>query len=236
MLQILSRMENEVQFSPVSANIFSAVQAAPAKYDFRAKQYDWLVGTDIFNLLHWNIRTKHLKEFAGKAILSSQGQLLDIGCGSLTQTANHYLHSPNRCILLDQSVNMLRVGESRLTKNGRKSLLPNLKLIQADAFNLPFAKEHFDVLCSFGTLHLFDDKRAFLQAVLPFLKVGGEFYFLVMTNKYLNSRLFMGSLRFLGEFGKVCSPPELLALFDGMNCQLEWYMKGSVLFIKGKKL
>jgi ubiquinone/menaquinone biosynthesis C-methylase UbiE len=206
-----------------------------AKYDFRARKYEWLVASNWFNILHWNTQPKYYTAFAKEAILENIGKLIDIGCGGLSQTYALYQQTDNDCTLIDRSIEMLKVAEQRLM-NSENCIPSNIHLLQGDAFKLPFAENSFDILCSFGTLHLFDDKKYFVENILKVLKPNGKFYFLVMTNQYLNSRIFMNVLSWFGEFRKICSAKQLLSIFPTEKYRTESYMKGSVLFIKGKKI
>ena len=52
---------------------------------------------------------------------------------------------------------------------------PNVHIIQADIFNLPFKNEVFDHMYSIGVLHHTPDTKKAFNSVLPFLKKGGEF-------------------------------------------------------------
>ncbi|HEX9827613.1 MAG TPA: methyltransferase domain-containing protein [Flavobacteriaceae bacterium] len=220
----------------VTDNITTALQQPEnAKYDFRAPYYEWMVKSNWFNLLHWNTAPKHYTEFAKDAIINQSGKLIDVGCGGLAQTYSLYQKTENECTLIDRSIGMLKMARKRLI-NTNHNIPPNIVLLQGDAFNLPFSDNSFDILCSFGTIHLFDNKKMFIERILKVLKPKGHFYFLVMTSKYPNSRLFMNLLRQFGEFGKVCSESELLALFPTDKYIIDSYMKGSVLFIKGQKL
>jgi len=52
---------------------------------------------------------------------------------------------------------------------------PNVHIIQADIFNLPFKNEVFDHMYSIGVLHHTPDTKKAFKSVVPFLKKGGEF-------------------------------------------------------------
>ncbi len=220
----------------IAEDIYTSFQQAKsAKYDFRAPYYEWTVKSNWFNVLYWNTLPKYYTEFAKDAIINKTGKLIDIGCGGLSQTFSLYSKTNNECTLIDRSVGMLKMARKRLIKSNGKIPI-NIHLLQSDAFNLPFEESSFDILCSFGTIHLFDDKRKFIESILKVLKPGGYFYFLTMTNKYFNSRVFMNTLRKFGEFGTVCSVKEILELFSENKYTIGSYTKGSVLFIKGQKL
>jgi SAM-dependent methyltransferase len=51
----------------------------------------------------------------------------------------------------------------------------NVHIIQADIFDLPFKEDHFDHMYSIGVLHHTPDTRKAFNAVIPYLKKGGEF-------------------------------------------------------------
>lgn len=220
----------------VTEDIYTSFQQPEsAKYDLRAPYYEWTVKSNWFNAIFWNTLPKHFTEFAKEAIIDKSGKLIDIGCGGLSQTYSLYSKTRNDCTLIDHSLGMLKMARQRLMKSNGK-VPSNIHLLQSDAFNLPFQENSFDFLCSFGTIHLFDEKEFFIESILKILKPGGQFYFLTMTNKHINSRIFMNVLRQFGEFGTVCSVKETLELFQENKYAVESFTKGSVLFIKGQKL
>jgi SAM-dependent methyltransferase len=51
----------------------------------------------------------------------------------------------------------------------------NVHIIQADIFDLPFRDDCFDHMYSLGVLHHTPDTRKAFNAVIPYLKSGGEF-------------------------------------------------------------
>lgn len=212
---------------------FPHVKGAP--YDLKARYYEKLVGTKLFNRFFWGTTPDDYKAFAKDAIVGSGKEILDIGCGGLAQTAQLYLSTDNNCTLADRSVGMLKVARQRLME--KTGAMPsNIQLLQTDAFHLPFADHTFDTICSFGTIHLFDNKQEFVNETLRVLKKGGRFYYLSMTSQTLISNLFMSALRWFNEFGIVCSAEETVALFDNDALKVNSYMKGSVVFISGEKI
>lgn len=50
---------------------------------------------------------------------------------------------------------------------------PNVHIIQADIFHLPFKNEIFDHIYSIGVLHHTPDTKKAFQSIIPFLKQGG---------------------------------------------------------------
>ncbi|WP_160712573.1 class I SAM-dependent methyltransferase [Chitinophaga solisilvae] len=229
-------MQYTDRFKEAAPGILSALEnTRGAAYDNKAIFYERLVSTMLFNKLCWNVNRDDFKKFAAMPVLQSAGNVLDIGCGGLAQTADLYSRTTHICTLLDRSLEMLRIAKGRLT--ARCGAIPsNITLLQANAFQLPFDDSSYDTICSFGTIHLFDNKQDFLHEMLRVLKPGGKFYFYTMTNETIISRLFMELLRLFNEFGVVLSRQQTCALFDSKTLSVQHYMKGSVLFIYGQKL
>jgi len=79
--QILEAVEN---------GIFTTLEADQRghEYDDKAKGYDALIGSAIYNKLIWGNRLADYRRFCEKALTSrSTGYVLDAGCGSLVFTA-----------------------------------------------------------------------------------------------------------------------------------------------------
>ena len=92
--------------------------------------------------------------------------VLDVGCGSgrFMQIAERY---GSDVIGIDLSF-AVEAANRNMGKH------PNIHILQADVFRLPFKKEIFDYIYSIGVLHHTPDtKKAFLS-VVPLLKQGGR--------------------------------------------------------------
>lgn len=222
-------------FKKIDTDIYSVLDKySGAAYDKKAKMYEKLVSNRTYNKIIWGTSPDDYKRFANKAIASSRGILLDAGCGGLIQTSDIYLKTINRCVLVDNSHEMLKIAKQRLTGSSDR-LAEHIKLLQADVFNLPFPNNTFDTVCSFGMIHLFNEKSEFINEVLRTLKNGGSFYFSSMTTKRRVSKLYMNQLRKINEFGELFSEEQTLSLFENKHLSKKAYMKGSMLFIEGRK-
>jgi ubiquinone/menaquinone biosynthesis C-methylase UbiE len=222
-------------FQKIDTNMYSVLgDYTGAAYDNKAMMYEKLVSKNLYNKIIWGTSPNDYKEFAQKAIGSTQGLLLDAGCGGLIQTSDIYLKAKNTCVLVDNSAEMLKIAKRRLG-NFSSNQSNNIHLVQADVFDLPFPNNTFDSVCSFGMIHLFDNKQAFVNEVLRTLKPGGAFYFSTMTTKRAISSFYMSQLRKMNEFGELYSENQTSALFDDVSLSFKTYMKGSMLFIEGRK-
>src|SRR5690606_7826430 len=222
-------------FKKIAPGIYSVLDNYEgAAYDNKAVLYEKLVSKKIYNKIIWGTSPEDYKKFAEKAINSSGGTLIDAGCGGLIQTSEIYLRAKDHCVLVDNSSEMLKIAKGRLTKQDEK-LSQHIHLLQADVFNLPFPDQVFDTVCSFGMIHLFDKKQEFVNETLRTLKSGGSFYYSTMTTKRPISKFYMGLLRKNNEFGELFSKEQTLSLFSDRNLSIVCYLKGSMLFIEGKK-
>lgn len=228
-------IENNNKLRKTKDGLFSVVDAPGiAAYDNKAKAYERIVRSKLYNQVIWGAQPKDYIHFAEKAILDTNGIILDVGCGGLAHTAAIYANRKQDCILLDQSIEMLRIAAKRL-KDLCQTIPQNICLLQADAFQLPFEDTRFENLASFGMIHCFDNKEAFLTEAFRVLKPGGNFYFTTMTSDRFTGRLYMRFLRKMGAFGEPINTVQTLALFKSHANGLSHYRVGSMLFIYGQK-
>ena len=77
--------------------------------------YDWVACNPIYNRLIWGYSVGKFVKIAHDALRSAvQGNVLDLGCGSLAFTAKTYIQYSERPVaLVDQSLKMLRIAKSR---------------------------------------------------------------------------------------------------------------------------
>ena len=98
---------------------------------------------------------------------------------------------------------------------------PNVHLIQADIFALPFREEIFDYVFSIGVLHHTTDTHKAFKSLLPFLKPGGEIAIWLYAKYYEGVQTISTFLR------KVTTrmPGRLVYYMAGMSVPL-YYLLG----------
>lgn len=219
----------------IEENIYSSLSSdGGSPYDSKAKVYEFLIGTFLYNKLMWGTTPANYADFARKAVKNCRGEILDIGCGGLSQTARVYSQIPNNLMLLDNSVEMLRIGKKRISDELGK-IPENIKFIHANAFELPFENESVENIVSFGMIHLFDNKQEYINSIFRVLKPGGNFYFSSLTSDRDFSKKYIRFLQKRNEFGEAMSSGETLTLISENAGNFEHYMSGSMIFIYGRK-
>ena len=165
--------------------------------------YDLIACNPIYNRLIWGYSVKIFPKIANDALWSTiEGNVLDLGCGSLAFTAKAYSQNTERPVVLaDQSLKMLRMAKSRLIKQNGK-VPDNLVFLHSDALHLPFQENAFTTIISENLLHCLDDTSLLLKQLKTILSKNGKIYFttLVKTN-----RLADKYLQALADGGKLIS-------------------------------
>jgi len=137
-------------------------------FDSVAQKYDLM--NDVMSLgLH-----RYWKAYTLQCARAKSGQVvLDIagGTGDLAKQFSHQVGAQGRVILADINANMLAVGRDHLINAGTPC---NIDYIQANAENLPFADNTFDIITiSFGLRNVTHQQNA-LESMLRVLKPGGQ--------------------------------------------------------------
>ncbi len=110
--------------------------------------------------------------------------ILDAGCGVGRHTYWAAKFDAREVIGIDFSEAVEASYEN--TKN-----LPNVHIIQADIYNLPFKKETFDFAFSIGVLHHLPDPEKGFQSIIPCIKKGGTYSIWVYGEKYNFSNVYI---------------------------------------------
>lgn len=100
---------------------------------------------------------------------------LDVGCGF-----GRHLCQAEAC-----GAEMVGVDFSAAIESSHANThhLPNVRLVQADIYALPFESSVFDFVYSVGVLHHLPDPTRGLRAVTPLVKAGGEAFIWVYSKE-----------------------------------------------------
>lgn len=132
---------------------------------------------------------------------SEDTTVLDVGCGA-GFLSNHLAAQGFRVTGVDLSENSLKVAQLR-DQTGRA------EYILADAYQLPFADESFDVVTSTDFLEHVSEPRRVLREISRCLKPGGLFFFHTFNKNKISELLVIKSLEWF-----VKNTPEHLHIAD----------------------
>jgi SAM-dependent methyltransferase len=138
----------------------------PAHYDRIARIYDAALGTRAYNRILWKTTPARHRAFA-TSVFDSQtaGPHIELGCGSLLFTAHLYEHDRGRpVILVDQSIQMLRLARARIAGRSGK-VPPHVVLARGDVRALDVTGNLATSVLAVFVLHVLDEPDALLRAL-----------------------------------------------------------------------
>ncbi|MDX1420037.1 MAG: bifunctional demethylmenaquinone methyltransferase/2-methoxy-6-polyprenyl-1,4-benzoquinol methylase UbiE [Rubricoccaceae bacterium] len=138
-----------------------------AMFDEIAPRYDLLNRVLSFGIDVW--WRKRAVAFLGDALDGRPRRLLDVATGTADLAVEALSLRPDEVVGVDISAEMLRLGDHKLAKQGH---MDRVRLLQADAADLPFDDDRFDgALVAFGVRN-FEDLRAGLAGIRRVLRPG----------------------------------------------------------------
>ena len=194
--------------------------------------YDLIACNPLYNRLIWGYSVKIFTQIANDALRSApEGNILDLGCGSLAFTAKVYSqYSERPVVLLDQSLKMLRMAKSRLIKQNGK-VPDNLVLLHSNALQLPFQNEAFSTILSENLLHCLGDTSILLKQLKKIISENGKMYFttLVKNNRFADK--YLGAL---ANNGKLISRTvaDHKEIFKQLGLSWQYETTGNILSIQ----
>jgi ubiquinone/menaquinone biosynthesis C-methylase UbiE len=194
---------------PVAGGLLSALpeDAPPGAYDRHARLYDRLIGAPAYNRLIWGADVADYRAFASEAVGNGGEPLLDVGCGTAVFSAQAYASATRPLTLVDRSLGMLAVAARRIGTGAA-----NVRFVQADLLDLPFAPGGFATVACHAVLHVFDDPWAALAALHAHVAPDGDLYVsMLVADRGFPSRPYLAMLHRRGEAGPPRTTAELSA-------------------------
>jgi len=193
--------------------------------------YDKVACNRFYNRLVWGYDTVDYLNLCREALASSsEGWVLDAGCGALAFTAKTYAGYTRRpVIFLDQSITLLRLAKVRLAKLAG-GVPANVVFLHGDVLDLPFRPQSFGTIICLNLLHVLADIRQVLQELRKVLREGGAMSFTTLIE---NNRLADRYLRMWARAGEVVprTAPQLLAEFAALGMPVKCRVQGNMAFI-----
>lgn len=227
-------LQDNVSLRLIEPNIYTVVQNTEVANSYDTgfgNIYDWVACNPIYNRLIWGYSITKFASLVNEALTSSnKGYVLDLGCGSLAFTAQTYIQYSDRpVVLIDQSLKMLRIAKSRLTKlNGK--VPDNMVFLNADALKLPFQSNSFNTIISLNLLHCLDDIKELMMGLMNVLTKDGKMYFSTLVQ---GNRVGDRYLKALGNAGKLVprNIHQLRAILDEPHMSIRHDLFGNMALI-----
>lgn len=227
-------LADEGKLKLIEPHIYSVCQDAEEDilYDKMAKFYDLVICNRFYNRIVWGYSVASYDSLVKKALESEKnGWVLEAGCGSLAFTARTYGGFSERpIVLLDKSLNLLRLAKSRLIQLSGK-VPENMVFLQGDALQLPFKQQCLGTIISMNLLHVIPELDKLVMGIKNVLISNGTIIFttLVKSNRFFADRY----LKFMGSMGKAIprSLNQLLTVFNELGMPVKHQVVGNMAFI-----
>jgi len=226
-------ISKDVTLRLVEPHIYSihSTDETASGYDKWGLAYELVACNRFYNRLVWGYWPSEYYGFSRMALnASTDGWVLDAGCGSLAFTARTYLNYSNRpVILMDNSIKMLTLAKSRLINQNGK-IPDNIVFLHADILQLPFKPNSFGTIISLNVLHAIPNPKTMLQELSNVLIEEGSMSFSTLVE---NSRFADKYLHKLGDAGALFprSASQLFSVFDELDISIKNSFKGNLVFI-----
>jgi SAM-dependent methyltransferase len=125
-------------------------------------------------------RTEKLLHFVR---MEGKQDFLEIGCGS-GAVSNYIVRKYSLNVTgTDIDQDQIRIAQ----KNSAN--LPNIRFLEADATNLPFQDDDFDLVLSFGVMHHISNWLDALREIARVLRTGGYFIYLDLVYPWWTAKM-----------------------------------------------
>lgn len=227
-------LSKDVDLRLVESHIYSVLSNIEVDSSYEKKFgdiYDWVACNPVYNRLIWGYSTSKFASLVYDALRSSKkGFVLDIGCGSLAFTSKNYIrYSERSVVLMDQSLKLLKIAKSRITKlNGK--VPENIVFLQGDALQLSFTHKAFQTIISLNLLHVLDDINRLLFGLRRAMANDGKMYFTTLVE---GNRIADRYLKAWENAGEVVSRNITLikAVFEQLGIPIKYDIWGNMAFI-----
>lgn len=209
----------------------SNINYSTGGYDSISKFYDIVVGSRLYNKFMWGNNINDYKKFAEEAVDVTKGILIDAGCGSLNFTLATYLKAECNIILIDSSIEMLRICREKLKQSGKLGV--SIFCVHGDILNLNLTPNKINTIISMGMMHLFENQQVcnILNGFSKGLTKNGKIFLSSLTPQTKFSKKYM---QLLYSKGEVVKPREVSEQHELINCcskgELKEFLKGSMLY------
>jgi ubiquinone/menaquinone biosynthesis C-methylase UbiE len=202
-------------------------------YDGQAVKYDKLISSPLYNRIMWGNLPKDYAGFCQLAINQhKEGNFADIGCGTLSFSAEVYAKSQVPSIFLcDLSLEMLKIGKERL-ETRRKDLSPFI-FLRSDALDMPFVDKSIQTLLCLGFLHIIENPSRLIKEFRRLLSTNGKLYITSLCTDRKFSARYLNLLHKKGHVAQPMTSSEIVDLIEKSGFQnIKSQVKGGMIYIE----
>ena len=224
------------ELSKLSEGFWEVKDLPKGTYDSgMAAAYDKMISSKLYNRLMWGSTPADYQAFAAENISEHKtGAVADIGCGSLSFTAEIYAKQKNEILLCDFSTEMLKMGKKRLESYG--TIPSEISFIRANALDMPLANKSMQTVVSYGFINVIENRTDLLNEIHRILKPNGNLH---ITSLCTNRKLSARYLKLLHKKGHVATPlssEELINIVNNNGFSVTKHtVKGGIVYISAYK-
>lgn len=221
-------------FRLVEEDIYSVLPAdvGSHQYDTKAKVYDLVISTRLYNRIMWGTSPRTHAAFASQALSTHPaGWVLDAACGSLLFSARAHLASDRPVLACDQSLGMLRCARQRLLKLAG-AVPERILLVQADLLALPLFPACFQTVLCMNVIHHCHEAASLIRSLKELLDGGGRIYLtsLVTNQRFIGDR-YLDALHRQGWIARPRGRTELEGLLrDMLKTGVSYWAEGNMAY------
>ncbi|MCB9325638.1 MAG: methyltransferase domain-containing protein [Lewinellaceae bacterium] len=184
----------------------------------------------------WGNSPQDYSNFCKKGIKhSSNGIIVDIGCGTLGFTSKIYAETILQDLYLcDLSLEMLRLGRIKLENKSKD--MSSVTFMRSDALHMPFKDNIVQTVLSFGVFHIFDNPSRLLEEIVRILNPDGKLFISSLCTDRKWSAKYLKFLHKKGHVAKPLNSSEIMIIVEKSGIIInESKVKGGMIYISGTK-
>ena len=180
----------------------------PGYYARRAKAYDTMIGSKLYNKVFWGTDPRQYSIFAAQAIGSGQGPLLEVAAGTAQATATLHVASARETTLVDMSAPMLELAGQSIARAAGGTLPKRITLECRDMLSPP-EDRRYETILGLGLLHLVPDVTATVGALGRQLEVNGRMFLASLVKGSARSNAYLALLKAHNDIACIRTATEL---------------------------
>lgn len=183
----------------------------PSFYARRAKAYDAMLGSPLYNKLCWGTDPEQYAGFAARAIASGDGPLLEVAVGTARATALLHVAGRRPTTLVDMSAPMLALAEESIS-SAAGGEVPSWIRLECRDMLAPPEGQLYQTILGLGLLHLIPDLGHVLTGLGGQLMDRGSLQLASLVKGSARSNAYLRMLKSHGDIAEIRTTVQLYEL------------------------